>query len=253
MSKTLETSERVVPTPAHAWVTGGSSGIGFAASRALCLAGYAVHLTGRDSNKAEAAAARLRSAGHHATAVPADVADPVQCARAASQVLDRSAGSLGVLVNSAGLNIANRSWPQVSVEGWQSVMGANLDGTFHCIQAVLPAMRAAKCGLIVNVSSWAGRFDSRMAGPAYGAAKHAVASLSRSINLEEAGNGIRATVLYPGEVATPIMDRRAVPPTPEMRAAMLQEDDMQEVFSFLLRLPAHVCIAELSVKSVHSA
>lgn len=253
MSKTKPAPESMAPLKEHAWVTGGSSGIGFAAARALCLAGYTVYLTGRDTNKAEDAAGRLRSEGYCALAVPADVADPIQCARAASQVLDRSAGSLRVLVNSAGLNIALRSWQQVSIEGWQSVMGANLNGTFHCIQAVLPAMRVAKCGLIVNVSSWAGRFDSRMAGPAYGAAKHAVASLSRSINLEEAGNGVRATVLYPGEVATPIMDRRAVPPTAEMRAAMLQEDDMQEVFSFLLKLPAHVCISELSIKSVHSA
>lgn len=242
-----------LPSTASAWVTGGSSGIGLAASRALCEAGYAVFITGRDGAKAESAAAGLRLAGFLAEAVPADVADPVQCTRAAGKVLDRSAGSLRVLVNSAGLNIADRSWPQVSVAGWQSVVGANLHGTFHCIHAVLPALRAARNGLIVNVSSWAGRFDSRMAGPAYGAAKHAVAALSRSINLEEAGNGIRATVLYPGEVATPIMDRRAVPPTPEMRAAMLQEDDMREVFRFLLRLPAHVCVAELSIKSVHSA
>lgn len=238
---------------AGAWVTGGSSGIGLAAATALCEAGYAVFITARNADRAAAAVARLRAAGHSVTAVLADVADAAACARAAEEVLQACQGNLKVLVNSAGLNIAHRTWDQVSPDGWQSVMGANLDGSFHCIHAVLPAMRRARGGLIVTVSSWAGRFDSRAAGPAYGAAKHAVAALSRSINLEEAGHGIRATVLYPGEVATPIMDRRAVPPSPQMRAAMLQEQDLHRVFAFLASLPPHVCVPELSIKSVHSA
>ena len=83
-------------------------------------------------------------------------------------------------------------------------------------------MRAQGDGLIVNVSSWAGLYASKLTGPAYNATKRAVLALSESINMEECASGIRATSLLPGEVATPILNKRPVPPSQEIRERMVQ-------------------------------
>ena len=75
-------------------------------------------------------------------------------------------------------------------------------------------MRGRKDGLVINISSWAGRYTLAMAGAAYNASKHAVVALTETINMEECVNGIRACAICPAEVATPILDRRPVPPSP---------------------------------------
>ena len=102
----------------------------------------------------------------------------------------------------------------------------NLDGTFYCMHAVLPSMRARKEGLLINIASWAGKYTLAMAGGAYNGSKHAVVALTETLNMEECVNGIRACALCPAEVATPILDRRPIPPSPEERARMLQADDI---------------------------
>ena len=82
-------------------------------------------------------------------------------------------------------------------------------------------------------------------GPSYTAAKHAVVAMSHSINAEECVNGIRSTVLCPGEVATPLLDQRPVPVTPQEREQMLQPEDLGDLLAYLARLPARVCINEV--------
>ncbi|HYE71562.1 MAG TPA: SDR family oxidoreductase [Aquabacterium sp.] len=227
-----------------AWITGGSSGIGLAAARAFARLGSTVVISGRGLEALERAKRELRELGADAHHAAFDVTDADACVAVAQQILARH-GRIDVLVNSAGLNVARRSWSEVSLQGWNDVFAANVNGTFHCIAAVLPAMRERRSGHVVNVSSWAGRFDSRAAGPAYVSAKHAVSALTRSLNMEEFPNGIRATALCPGEVATPIMARRAVPPTPEQLATMLQVEDLEATFSYLAQLPVRVCVNEI--------
>jgi NAD(P)-dependent dehydrogenase (short-subunit alcohol dehydrogenase family) len=227
-----------------AWVTGGSSGIGLAAAKAFGRLGAKVVISGRGLDGLQKATGELRELGIDASHVALDVTDPRACAAAAELVVSRH-GRIDVLVNSAGLNVAKRSWSEVSFDGWRSVFDANVHGTFYCVQAVLPGMRERRTGQIINVSSWAGRFDSRAAGPAYVSAKHAVSAMTRSLNMEEFVNGIRATALCPGEVATPIMAKRAVPPTPEQLARMLQVEDLETTFTFLAQLPPRVCVNEL--------
>ncbi len=78
-------------------------------------------------------------------------------------------------------------------------------------------------------------------------AKHAVSAMARSLNMEEFRNGIRATALSPGEVATPIMNKRQVPPGPEQLERMLQTSDMEEAFAFLVSLSPRVCVNELVI------
>ena len=113
-------------------------------------------------------------------------------------------------------------------------------------------MRAQKDGLIVNVSSWAGLYATKLTGPAYNTTKRAVLALTESINMEECQHGIRATALLPGEVATPILDKRPTPPSAELREQMVQAQDMGQTLLFLAQLPARACINELIISPTHN-
>jgi NAD(P)-dependent dehydrogenase (short-subunit alcohol dehydrogenase family) len=142
-------------------------------------------------------------------------------ARVAADTLKRF-GRIDVLVNSAGLNARNRNWHNVTLEDWDRVIRVDLDGAFYCAKAVLPAMVEQRDGLIINISSWAGKYTGILTGPAYGAAKHAMNSMTESLNMEAGIHGIRACAVCPGEVATPILDSRPIPVTAADKARMLQ-------------------------------
>ena len=228
-----------------AWITGGGSGMGLAGAIEFAKAGAHVVISGRNAKTNEAAIAQLKKAGS-AELAALDVADRAAVARAAEGILKRH-GRVDILVNSAGVNSSKRNWRDVSVESWDQIVAINLNGMFYCCHAVLPAMRAAKNGLIVNVASWAGRYASALTGPAYNATKRAVIALSESINIEECANGIRATSLLPAEAATPILEKRPVPPSAEERARMLQAEDLGKVFLFVAAQPARVCVNEIIV------
>lgn len=226
-----------------AWVTGAGTGIGEAAAAALADAGMSVVLSGRRRDKLEAVAERI---GAKAEFAVLDVADKAAVAAVAEDLLGRH-GRLDVLVNSAGINIRGRHWHELSTDDWDQVIRVDLDGAFYCARAVLPAMRKQGDGLIINVSSWAGNHVSMITGPAYTAAKHAMNAMNETINMEAGVDGVRACAVCPGEVATPILDNRPVPVSDEDRARMVQPEDCGEIVAFLARLPAHVCINELTV------
>ncbi len=229
-----------------AWVTGAGSGIGLGGARALAAAGASVVLSGRRKELLDRAADEIRAQGGVAEVEVLDVADPQAVQRVASAVLARHA-RIDILLNSAGTNTPNRFWRNQSIEGWRSVVGANLDGSFYTAHAVLPAMRARKDGLIINVSSWAGVFHPKLTGAAYNASKHAVTAMTETINMEEGVNGIRACAICPAEVATPILDSRPVPPSSTERARMLQPEDLGDTIRFIAELPAHVCLNQVII------
>jgi NADP-dependent 3-hydroxy acid dehydrogenase YdfG len=229
-----------------AWVTGGGSGIGLAGAQALAADGWRVVISGRRADVLNDAAQTISSKGGDVATVALDVANASDVEAAAQSVL-KSHGRIDCLLNSAGLNVPKRSWADVSTEGWDKVVDINLNGLVYCIRAVLPAMRAQHDGCIINIASWAGRFVSKLTGPAYTATKHAVVALTHSLNMEEFGNGIRACALSPAEVATPIMKLRPVPPSAEDMARMLQPEDLGRTVAFVANMPAHVCINEIVI------
>jgi NADP-dependent 3-hydroxy acid dehydrogenase YdfG len=229
-----------------AWITGAGSGIGLAGAQALAEAGALVVLSGRRAELLQQQAAAIIAAGGHADAIGLDVCD-ADAVNAAAQAIIAKHGRIDILVNSAGLNVPNRSWQNQTTQGWNEVIRINLDGSYYCIAAVLPAMRARGDGLIINISSWAGKYNSAVTGPAYNAAKHAVVAMSENLNLEECVNGIRSCAICPAEVATPILDKRPVPPSPEERARMLQPEDLGRAIRFVAEMPPHACINELII------
>jgi NAD(P)-dependent dehydrogenase (short-subunit alcohol dehydrogenase family) len=224
-----------------AWITGGGSGIGLAGAIEFQKLGATVVLSGRTEATLKDALKQVK-----AESVVCDVAQKADVAKAAAEIQKRH-GRIDILVNSAGINLPKRSFRDVSNEGWDQIVAVNLNGMFYCVQAVLPGMRARKDGLIINISSWAGRYASILTGPGYNSTKHAVIALTESINLEECANGIRATSVLPGEAATPILEKRPVPPAPEVRARMLQPEDLGRTLAFIATLPPRACINELII------
>jgi len=228
-----------------AWITGGGSGIGLAGAMALAKAGAHVVISGRTQATNDSALTTLQAIGS-AEALLLDVADK-HAVQAAAQGILAKHGRIDMLINSAGTNATQRNFDVVTTDAWDDVVGINLNGSFYCVHAVLPAMRAQKGGLIVNVSSWAGLYASKLTGPAYNTTKRALLALTESINMEECHYGIRATSLLPGEVATPILDKRPTPPTQEQRDRMVQTEDMGQALLFLAQMPARTCINELVI------
>jgi NAD(P)-dependent dehydrogenase (short-subunit alcohol dehydrogenase family) len=220
-----------------AWITGGGSGIGLAAALALKSAGATVVISGRSEKT-------LHHPGLDAIAL--DVSDRKAVAKVAKGILEKH-GRIDILVNSAGINLPKRNFRDVSAEGWDEIVAINLSGTFYPCHAVLPAMRERKAGLIINIASWFGRYPNELGGPGYNASKRAVIALTETINIEEAASGVRATAILPGEVATPILEKRPVPPPQSERSRMLQAEDLGKAVLFIASLPARACVNELVI------
>lgn len=233
-----------------AWVTGGGSGIGLAGATELVKAGAHVLISGRTAATNASALANLQALGS-AEAVLVDVSDK-QAVKAVAQQLVATHGRIDILINSAGTNATQRNFDVLTTEAWDEVVAINLSGLFYCVHAVLPTMRHQQGGLIINVSSWAGLYASKLTGPAYNATKRAVLALTESINMEECSNGIRASSLLPGEVATPILNKRPVPPSQAQRERMVQAEDMGQAILFLAQMPARTCINELVISPTHN-
>ncbi len=227
-----------------AWVTGAGSGIGRAAAIALAREGAALVLSGRREAPLRETAACIEADGATAAVKPGDLTDAAVAAQVAEEIR-RHFGRLDILVNNAGVNISRRSWGKLDTAGADQVLKGNLSSAFYCVLAALPIMRAQKDGVLIHTASMAGRSIGLLSGAAYAAAKHGVVGMSHSINCEECVNGIRSTVVCPGEVATPILDQRPVPVSAQDRARMLQPKDVADLILFVATLPAHVCINEV--------
>jgi NADP-dependent 3-hydroxy acid dehydrogenase YdfG len=229
-----------------AWVTGAGSGIGRAAGIALAKAGATIVLTGRRREPLEEVAAGIEKAGGKAVVKPGDLMKAAAVTQIAADI-DGEFGRCDILVNNAGLNILERSWKQLTPAGAEQVIDGNLSSAFYCTTAVLPMMRRRKDGVLIHTSSVAGRQPSLLSGPAYSAAKHGVVAMSHTINMEECVNGIRSCVVLPGEVATPILDKRPVPVTKEERARMAQSEDVGDLICYVACLPPHIVINEVMI------
>ena len=235
-----------------AWITGGGSGIGLAGAVELARAGCRVVISGRDAAKLAAAVRQAETQGAPPGALstaPLDVADGDAVAQVA-QELQARLGRVDILVNSAGINFRKRYWSETDSATFNQVVGVNLNGAMACTLAVLPGMRARREGTVINVASFAGWHYGYLTGPAYTASKAALMALTHAFNIEECVNGLRATSLCPGEVATPILQQRPVVPSAEEMARMLQEEDMGRTIRFIAEMPAHVCINELVISPV---
>jgi NADP-dependent 3-hydroxy acid dehydrogenase YdfG len=229
-----------------AWVTGAGSGIGQAAAIALAKEGATVVLTGRRKDALQETAALIETAGGAAVVKPGDLMKAASAKKIAADI-EKKFGRCDILVNNAGLNILERRFAELTPEGADLVIHGNLSSAFYCTTAVLPMMRKRKDGLLIHTSSVAGRVPGPLSGAAYSAAKHGVVAMSHTLNMEECVNGIRSCAVLPGEVVTPILDKRPVPVTKQERARMAQSEDVGDLIRYIACLPAHIVINEVMI------
>jgi 3-oxoacyl-[acyl-carrier protein] reductase len=187
-------------------VTGGGRGIGRATALELARLGADIVVAELDGANAERTAKEVKALGRRALALPVDVtklADlhtMVERARA-------EYGRIDVLVNNAGIYRAAANL-DVTEEHWDAVLTINAKAVFFASQAVLPVMIAQKRGSIVSVSSMAGKIGSRTNLP-YNASKAAVISITKSLALAHAADGIRVNCVCPGFVETDMWEKVA--------------------------------------------
>ena len=238
-------------TQKTALVIGASGGLGRAIASMLAEEGYSLALVGRDIAKLQNVRDSMGSAAQGALLLSCDLTDRAQAQAMVEQVLAQL-NYIDVLICAAGMNVRQRSLRSLDPADWDRVIAANLTTAFNAIHFVLPSMRARGGGLIVQISSLAGLRANTVTGAAYSAAKFAQSALGISIGREERGRGIRSTVIYSGEVNTPLLDVRAerlgASADEGRRAMILQSQDIAELVRFVVKLPPRAHIPELVIK-----
>ena len=231
-------------------ITGGGSGIGRATALAMAEEDAKVVLFGRTESKVAAVAEEIREQGGTARAYGLDVADHAAVFDAVGDSLD-AFGRMDVLVNNAGHSSSNRRLLTTTPDDIRSVVDSNLVGTIYCTQAVMPAMLEANSGTIVNVSSMAALNPGLLGGMIYSAAKAAVINFTEFLNEEFKDTGVRASVVIPGEVDTPILNNRPVVPDAAARATMVTSEEVAEAITLIAHLPQKSNVPELIIRPTY--
>jgi NAD(P)-dependent dehydrogenase (short-subunit alcohol dehydrogenase family) len=226
-------------------VTGASKGIGAAIARSLGAAGASVVVNYASSKDgADAAVAAIKAEGGKALAVKGDVAKAADVKHLFDET-KKAFGRVDVLVNNAGHSSHARSVRWVSRREWDSVLAVNLTAVYVLTQAVLPGMLERGRGTIVTVGSMAALRGGLIGGAPYGAAKAAVRNLMNHVHNTLRNRGIRATIIMPAEVDTPILDKRPHNPDAAARATMMQAEDVARAIHLAVTLPPRTVIEEM--------
>ena len=183
-----------------AFVTGASRGIGRAIAVALAKAGADVALVARTAEGLADTAEDITAAGRKALVIPADVTDQSQVSDAATAAIDKL-GHVDIVVNNAGGSNFMVSFRDLRLSGWDKLMRLNLSSAVYVCHAFASHLLDRGAGSVINVASVAGVAASPLISP-YGAAKAGLISLTKSLAVEWAADGVRVNALCPGWTAT---------------------------------------------------
>ena len=233
-------------------ITGGSSGIGLAIARAVAAEGMATAIAAREPKRLKQAAAELaalssatsKNRGAAVLAVPADVAKAGDVTQLIDQAMVRF-GRIDLLVNNAG-TYREGNIDELTEAQWDEVQAVNLKGAFLCARAVLPIMKRQHSGYVVNIASVAGKTGFG-GSSAYCASKFGMVGLTESLLEEGVGHNIRATVICPGYVDTPMVAGVSVP-----GSEMIPPEDIGQLVVGLLKLAPVTVIKEIVVQRMGS-
>ena len=232
-----------------AWITGAGSGIGRAGALELAAGGAQVILSGRRAEQLKESR-RRRSRPPAARPKRRRSMSPTRPRWQRSAPASSSATAASTSSSTApGINLLDAaSGRDLTPDSFDQIVGINLNGALYCIHAVLPAMRARKDGLVINVSSWAGRFETISSARPTTRARPRMVALTMSLNDEECVNGIRALRHLSGrggdaDLASTARSRRRQ----EEIARMLQPEDLGKTIRFVAEMPPRVCINEILI------
>jgi serine 3-dehydrogenase (NADP+) len=224
-------------------ILGASSGIGRAAAVLFAREGAHVVAAARRQSRLESLKEELAREQHDITVRCADVTSPEQMQLLAQETLNKF-GNIDILVYASGTNTRDRSMERLNPEIWDSLLDSNLNGAFYATHAVLPAMRAARSGLLIYISSMGGIMPD-LSGAAYQASKRGVLGLAHAVRMEEKLNGIRTSVICPGLVNTELVEQRPVKVSPDVLAQALQPEDVAEAILYIAKLPTRAAVPEM--------
>lgn len=206
-------------------ITGASSGFGAATARRCAAAGAKLALAARSADQLDELAATIRKSGGEAVSLPADVTSDAEVERLVEATLARFR-HIDVLVNNAGFGVLN-SIRMARVSELEEMLAVNVVGAARCTHAVLPHMLARRRGQIVNIASIAALLSTHNFAY-YSASKAALLAMTRAMQLDLAGSGVRCVAICPGAARTPFFRRAEVKKVP--RAAhlipWLSDDDV---------------------------
>ncbi|MBB5018440.1 NADP-dependent 3-hydroxy acid dehydrogenase YdfG [Chitinivorax tropicus] len=236
------------------WITGASSGIGAATTRALADSGAELVLTARRENLLDSLAQEVAQAGGKALTRPVDVSD-----RAAMEALGKELATLGgvdILINNAGV-MPLSPMHMVRVDEWERIIDVNLKGALYAMAAVLPGMKERKRGHIINLSSVAATVTFASAA-VFCASKAGLRAVSDALRKEALHYGVRVTDIQPGAVATELPKSIRVDPIREEvtskggvwgpDAEILRPEDVASAIMFAISQPDHVDVSEILLR-----
>ena len=230
------------PTPV-ALISGASRGIGAAAARCFAAAGYDLLLLARSEADLSALAAELTPLGRRVETLALDLADAAAIAPGLDQLCGRGL-TPSVVINNAGMAYTG-SLAEMPLDQWLRLMQLNVTAVFQVCQALLPRLRAAGGGHIINVSSHAAHHAFPDWG-AYCVSKAALGSLGRCLAAEERSHGIRVSTLTLGAVNTPLWESETVHSSFDRRA-MLEAERAAEALLYLAQQPATLVVEDLTL------
>jgi NADP-dependent 3-hydroxy acid dehydrogenase YdfG len=234
-----------------ALVTGASSGIGAGIALELARAGATVALAARRADRLAGVVAQIEALGGKALALAGDMTVEAEAVKAVEDTVAQL-GRIDILINSAGVMQAG-GIENVDFEEYRRVFDINVFGTLYCSSAAVKHMLAQGGGDIVNITSLAGRKGGPQTS-AYSASKHAANSMTDAMRQELGNRNIRVSILMPGATASEVADGIS---DPNWRAAIqahvskdgaVQPSEIGETIAFMLSLPRHVNISEITVR-----
>jgi NADP-dependent 3-hydroxy acid dehydrogenase YdfG len=226
-------------------VVGASSGIGRATAVLMAREGAKVMASARRKDRLEQWKQEMTAEGHTVDTFAADAVDPAQMDALAKATIEKF-GPIQIMVYATGTNTKDRTMKRLNPEVWNELISTNLNGAYYATQAVIPAMREARFGHLIYISSISGHTPD-VSGAAYQASKRGLIGLSHAVRLEEKENGIRTTVVNPGLVDTEILEKRPVKPPAEMLAQALLPEHVAEAVLACAKMPARAVIPELTI------
>lgn len=224
-------------------ITGASRGIGEAIALKLAGEGHSLALCGRDETRLRNLTLKIKEMGNEVEFYCVDVTDAVSVIQTVD-VIKSQFGKIDNLINNAGVGVFKK-FVDTSLNELKKQMDVNLYGVYSFTRAVIEDMIARKSGMILNVSSMAGK-NGFVYGTTYAATKHALMGFSRSLMLEVREHNVRVAVVCPGTVETDMVSD--APFKPMNNSTILQSEDIADVVATIIKLPPQAMVHEVEIR-----